>query len=208
MKSFNCQATLYQGQFTKNDKVMSLPIDKLQQYADIVMRYNKLFNLTAARNSEDFMKNHIQDALLALPLFENYSDKTIYDIGSGSGVPGIPLAICLEDSHFVLVERKNKRCDFLISCVKELNLEDRITIRNADLKIFKNEIEVLTFRALSNFENIKKILYSSLTDNGIAILYKGRVENCKKEDYSKFSCAEFISLLNYEKERTMVVLRK
>ena len=83
----------------------------LIKYASLVMDYNKNINITGAENIEDFIKEHIIDSLLALNIFKNRDN--IIDIGSGAGLPSIPLAIVYENKKFTLCESKNKKADFL-----------------------------------------------------------------------------------------------
>ena len=149
----------------------------LIKYASLVIDYNKNINITGAKNIEDFIKEHIVDSLLAFDLFKNYDN--IIDIGSGAGLPSIPLSIIYDNKKFVLCESKNKKADFLKLAKKEICL---------------NNIEIKTICPLHGpilKENIayyidKYNTWSSYTpeDEGILIAYAsihGNTANVAKE---------------------------
>ena len=92
--------------------------NKLLQYANLVMDYNKNVNITGTKTTEDFFNDHIADSLLALNIFHDCDN--IIDIGSGGGLPSIPLAIIYNNKKFTLCESKNKKCEFLRLSKKEL----------------------------------------------------------------------------------------
>ena len=85
---------------SNNIKINENKKEKLIEYASLVIDYNKNVNITGAKTAEDFFNDHIADCLLALDIFADYDN--IIDIGSGSGLPSIPLAIVFNDKRFTL----------------------------------------------------------------------------------------------------------
>ena len=96
--------------------------NRLFEYASLVIEYNKNINITGAKNIESFLNDHILDSLLAIDIFYNYDD--IIDIGTGAGLPSIPLAIIYNNKKFTLCESKNKKIEFLILVKEKLNLNN------------------------------------------------------------------------------------
>ncbi|WP_414040555.1 16S rRNA (guanine(527)-N(7))-methyltransferase RsmG [Acidithiobacillus sp. M4-SHS-6] len=91
----------------------------LLDYVLLLQRWNATHNLTAVRDPRDMIPRHILDSLAVLPFLDQGS---VVDIGSGAGLPGIPLAICRPAQDFTLVEPAAKRVAFLRSVVAELGL--------------------------------------------------------------------------------------
>ncbi len=93
----------------------------LEAYADLIEKWNKVYNLTAIREREKIVSHHLLDSLSILPHIEADS---IADIGSGAGLPGIVLAIARPDWQVTLVESNQKKAAFLRQAVIELGLKN------------------------------------------------------------------------------------
>ena len=82
----------------------------LDAYLTLMVKWNHVFNLTAITDKQAMIENHVLDSLAITP----YIDKTYYiDVGSGPGLPGIPLAIFFPEKHFVLLDSNGKKTRFL-----------------------------------------------------------------------------------------------
>ncbi len=93
-------------------------IQQLLAYVSLLQKWNKTHNLTAVRN-EQMLSLHLLDSLAILPML---SGKRVLDVGSGGGLPGIPLAIASPDMTFTLVDSNRKKTSFLRQAVLELQL--------------------------------------------------------------------------------------
>jgi len=82
--------------------------EKLIQLRDLTLEYNKTTNLTAIRNPEEFDLKNIIDSLLPVEEFD-FNEKTILDVGTGGGFPGLVLAIIFPKSKFYLLDSNNKK---------------------------------------------------------------------------------------------------
>ena len=92
----------------------------LSQYAEQVLHWNERVNLTGARDINEFIRGPLFDALTLIPVFEPC--KNFVDIGSGGGLPAVPLAILYADAHITMVEPRGKRAEFLKKAVNNLHL--------------------------------------------------------------------------------------
>lgn len=180
----------------------------LIKYASLVMDYNKKINITGALNIEDFIKEHIIDSLLALNIFENYNN--IIDIGSGAGLPSIPISIIYENKKFTLCESKNKKSEFLNIVKKELSLKN-IEIKNSNVYEIKEKYDTITARAFSDIKTLLKIFKKLKNKNSVLIAYKGKSDKIKEEleeikNIEKY-IVEIKKLNNKKKERNIVIIK-
>lgn len=181
--------------------------NKLLQYANLVMDYNKNVNITGAKTTEDFFNDHIADSLLALNIFHDYDN--IIDIGSGSGLPSIPLAIIYNNKKFTLCESKNKKCEFLRLAKKELELNN-IEIKCINAYEIKEKYDTVTSRAFSDISTLIKIFNKlKKNKNSKLVLYKGKIEKIEEElsniQKNKYNI-EIKKLLNKDKERHILII--
>ena len=181
--------------------------NKLLQYANLVMDYNKNVNITGAKTTEDFFNDHIADSLLALNIFHDCDN--IIDIGSGGGLPSIPLAIIYNNKKFTLCESKNKKCEFLRLAKKELELNN-IEIKCINAYEIKEKYNTVTSRAFSDISTLIKIFNKlKKNQNSKLILYKGKMEKIEEElsniQKNKYNI-EIMELLNKYKERHILII--
>jgi 16S rRNA (guanine527-N7)-methyltransferase len=95
---------------------------RLEQHLQLIARWNRVHNLTAVRETEQMVVLHLLDSLSVLPHLE--SARTVLDVGSGPGLPGIPIAIACPDAHVTLLDSSHKKCAFLRQAKTELGLSN------------------------------------------------------------------------------------
>ena len=130
----------------------SLQQSKLLEYLDLLERWNKIYNLTAIRDSQRMVAYHLLDSLSiasAIPL-----DARCIDIGTGAGLPGIPLAILREDTHWLLLDSNGKKTRFVQQAIAALGLEK--------VKVVQTRLE--DYHADSAFDVIVSRAFASLAD--------------------------------------------
>ena len=98
-------------------------IEPLEQFSALLVEKNKVMNLTGITEPREVATLHLLDSLSLLPIAP-LSGKTIVDVGTGAGFPGIPLKIVLPDSHVTLLDSLNKRIEFLRESCDTLGLSD------------------------------------------------------------------------------------
>lgn len=98
-------------------------VDRLARYLELLLETNKQFNLTSITDPEEAWITHIFDSLTLLPYIQASNDAPrIIDVGSGGGLPGVPLAIVHPDARFTLLEATGKKARFLERACDVLNL--------------------------------------------------------------------------------------
>ncbi|EHE8607533.1 16S rRNA (guanine(527)-N(7))-methyltransferase RsmG, partial [Salmonella enterica] len=90
-------------------------------YVDMLHKWNKAYNLTSVRDPAEMVVRHILDSIVVAPYLQG---QRFIDVGTGPGLPGIPLAIVLPDAHFTLLDSLGKRVRFLRQVQHELRLEN------------------------------------------------------------------------------------
>ena len=95
---------------------------KLAAYLELLAKWNRTYNLTAIREPERMITHHVLDALAVLPHLPQREGLRVLDVGSGAGVPGIPLAIARPDWHVVMLDSNHKKGAFVQQAVIELAL--------------------------------------------------------------------------------------
>lgn len=100
---------------------------KLANYLELLQEWNRVFNLTTITNPRDMVYLHIIDSLAVQPYLQG---KRFLDVGSGAGLPGIPLAIMNPEQEWMLLDKNNKKTRFLTQVIAELNLNNVKTIHS------------------------------------------------------------------------------
>ena len=198
----------------------------MEKYANEILLFNSAYNLVKASERDEIFVRHILDSLSAAQEICRLAKKvsvenekiTIADIGSGGGLPGIPLAAALPQFDFVLVERMSKRCAFLENVRALLGLEN-VRIENSELeKIPPESFEIATFRAFRPLE--KKMLANLLAvlkKGGALAAYKAKKKNIVEEMRLANCDAYNVIPLNVpfltdsdaeERERNLLVIEK
>ena len=151
-------------------------VSKLLIYIGLVQKWNQAINLVSRSDINRLLERHVLDSLSVNSLL---NDGKVIDIGSGAGLPGLPLAICRPDLQFTLVERSKKKSRFLRLAKSELNLEnvdclqkDLTALDEAD----KNFSTALA-RAVSDPVTIWRICEGRLSDNGRLVFFLSTLPN-------------------------------
>ena len=98
----------------------------LLDFLIFLQKWNQTYNLTAINNIENMTVYHLLDSLSVAPYFRG---KTILDVGSGAGFPGIPLALAYPDKQFTLLDSKNKKSAFLIQAISQFKISNVAVVR-------------------------------------------------------------------------------
>ena len=132
-------------------------IEKSLKYLEILLDYNSHTNLTAIREEKAIIEKHFLDSLLLHNLLKE-EDKTLIDIGTGAGFPGMMLAIFNEDKKFILLDSVRKKTDFLELVKNELNLKNVEIINGRAEEIIKDRREKYDVGLCRGVSNLSVIL--------------------------------------------------
>lgn len=102
-------------------KVSPQQVELLIKYVELLHKWNKAYNLTSVRDPQEMLVKHIMDSLMVGDLLEG---KNFIDVGTGPGLPGIPLAILFPERNFILLDSLGKRITFLRQVVFQLKLKN------------------------------------------------------------------------------------
>ncbi len=163
----------------------------LEGYIKELLLFNAAYDLVGSESPGQIAVNHILDSLAAWSLIKELALERqdgrqepvqVADIGSGGGLPGIPLAIALPQLQFVLVERMSKRCAFLENCAAVLGLKN-VRVENIQAEqVPPQSFDVATFRAFRPLDKkMVKILLRTLRPDGVLAAYKARLESIEEE---------------------------
>ena len=131
--------TLYQLQQTLTQILAALDIklppqasEKILQYLTLLQQWNQAYNLTAIRDPQEMLYKHIADSLACAPYLQG---ERWLDVGSGAGLPGIPLALAFPDREWTLLDSNGKKTRFLLQVKALLNLRN-VTVVQARVETF------------------------------------------------------------------------
>jgi 16S rRNA (guanine527-N7)-methyltransferase len=142
----------------------------------LLRKWQRVQNLVSRETLDDLWTRHVADSLQLLPLLGEF--ETLLDLGSGGGLPAIPLAIARRGANetFVLVEPNARKSSFLRAVARDLGLPVRVETRRAE-EIDPEEvpsIDVITSRALAPLKELCRMAAPFFGPNTRAILHKGR----------------------------------
>lgn len=197
-------------------------LPKMDSYIRELILFNSAYNLTNTSDYEELAVFHILDSLAAVQNIVALAQKLdkgdclhIADIGSGGGLPGIPLAAALPEYDFFLVERMDKRCAFLENEAAILGLKNVKIIKSEAERINEASFDIAVFRAFRPLDKkMIKTLLNLIKRGGFLAAYKAKIENIKAEmeeisdivkDYQIFPLS--VPFLP-EHERNLIVIQK
>jgi 16S rRNA (guanine527-N7)-methyltransferase len=148
-------------------------IDKARAYAAILARDSDTFGLLGPRELPKLWSRHVLNSGLLAELIQP-GDKVV-DVGSGAGLPGIPMAIAVPEAHFTLVEPMERRSNWLASVVQELGLENVEVIRSRAEDLERTDFTVATARAVAALDKLLRLLTPLIrgSKSGTVLAMKG-----------------------------------
>ncbi len=143
--------------------------EKLLDYLELLERWNTTYNLTAVRGASDMIDRHILDSLA---IAKYVHGDTLADIGSGAGLPGIPLAILDSSLACTLVDSNGKKARFLREAVRTLAL-DNVRVENKRVEDVVGQFSTVTARAFASVADLVAMGGHLLARDGLLLAMKG-----------------------------------
>lgn len=175
--------------FIKEVEKLNISVTKenlasLAKYKDLLVEYNKKFNLTAIKSDEEIYLKHFYDSLTLIKAYSLNGNLKLLDIGTGAGFPGIVLKIFYPDLELTLLDSNHKKIAFLEVVIKELNLKNVTCInsRAENLpKTYREYFDIVTSRAVAHLRILLELSIPYLKVGGKLIAMKGLSEEEIKE---------------------------
>ena len=205
-----------------SDQARATLVSKMEQYIKEIILFNSAYNLTNTSDHDELVVRHILDSLAGYEVLKNELEKraggeslVVGDIGSGGGLPGIPLAAAFPQYSFKLVERMEKRCSFLENCRALLGLKN-LQVENLEAeKVSPQTFDLITFRAFRPLdEKMTKTLLSMVKNGGLLCAYKAKRDNIEEEMNGLKDLVKDYEVLPLkvpgleDSQRNMVVIKK
>jgi 16S rRNA (guanine527-N7)-methyltransferase len=144
-------------------------LNRYDKYCELLLKWNKIHNLTGAKNKAEVEKN-IQDSLYPKDLLREA--KNIVDIGSGAGFPGLLLAIAYPEKNFTLTEPIKKKASFLKTAARALELSN-VSVESKRIEELDCVFDCVVSRAVAPTKTLLKLCQNVVTPQTTYLFYKG-----------------------------------
>lgn len=193
-----------------NIQLNSEQIEKLSLYLEELNRWNKAYNLTAITDPKEQVYKHIIDSL---SIREFIQGDSVADIGTGAGLPGIPLAIALPHHHFTLIDSHQKRIFFIQHVLIKLKIKHVIARhqRVEEAKENAAQFDCIISRAFSSLHDFIEKSHHLLNKNGQLLAMKGLLASEELAQIPKeFDIIHIkeLSLVGLNAKRHLVIIKK
>ncbi len=151
---------------------------KFSEYANFLLEYNQHTNLTAIRTLEEVYLKHFYDSLLGAKYFD-FEGKSLLDIGSGAGFPGVPLKICFPSLELTVLDSNGKKTKFLEDLKNVLDLDFTVINDRAEKYILtkRESFDVVTSRAVTAMPVLSELSIPFVKVGGYFLPYKGKLSD-------------------------------
>jgi 16S rRNA (guanine527-N7)-methyltransferase len=182
---------------------------QLQRYLELLQRWNKVYNLTAVRDPEQMLPLHLWDSLSIVPFIQA---ETCLDVGSGAGLPGIPLAILRPTQRFTLLDTNGKKTRFIQQAALELGL--------ANVEVVQTRVEqwqpeqkfaAIISRAFASLADFVTVSGEHLQVQGTLYAMKGRYPESEIAELPQgwsLACSHSLSVPGLDAERHLLELTR
>ncbi|WP_413113680.1 16S rRNA (guanine(527)-N(7))-methyltransferase RsmG [Thaumasiovibrio sp. DFM-14] len=185
-------------------------LDQLVGYVALLNKWNKAYNLTSVRDPRDMLVKHIMDSIVVSPMLDM---ERYIDVGTGPGLPGIPLAIMCPEKSFVLLDSLGKRIRFIRQVTHELGIKNVTPVQS----------RVEEYDPKDGFDGVLSRAFASISDmvnwchhlpaakHGRFLALKGLLNQNELDELPEWCHVDAVHVLDVpelEGERHLVVLKK
>ncbi|PPD29194.1 MAG: 16S rRNA (guanine(527)-N(7))-methyltransferase RsmG [Methylomonas sp.] len=201
-----CLEKLSQGLSVLNLPLAEPQVEAMLTFINLISKWNKAYNLTAVRDLQEMVDLHLLDSLAILP---HVRAPRLADIGTGAGLPGIPLAICLPDCHFTLVDSNSKKTRFVQQAVLELQLKN-VEVVHSRVEQFKPQqlFSTVISRAFANMGDIVTLTEHLLAEDGVLLAMKGQIPEQELAELSLDYTVIPLNVPGIDAERCLICMEK
>lgn len=184
--------------------------EQLVGYVELLNKWNKAYNLTSVRDPMDMLVKHILDSIVVSPSLEG---NRFIDVGTGPGLPGIPLAIMNPEKEFVLLDSLGKRIRFIKQVIHELKITN-VTPVQSRVEEYEagNGFDAVLSRAFASMvDMVTWCRHLPKQDNGLFLALKGHVAQDEIDQlpaWCSVNCVKSLEVPELEGERHLVILSR
>ena len=193
-------------------------LKQLERYYDLLIEWNKKFNLTNITDKEQVYLKHFYDSITLSKVINLGNEETLCDIGTGAGFPGLVLKIVFPNLKVILVDALNKRTEFLKEVIKQLKLQNIEVYHDRAEEFARNNLEkydIVTARAVAHLSILLEYSIPMVKVNKYFIAMKANIEteieestNALEKLDSKIIQIEQFKLPVEESNRTIIKIEK
>lgn len=155
---------------------------QLLDFVKLLDKWNKAYNLTSVRDPEEMLVKHIMDSLVVSPYLEG---SQFIDVGTGPGLPGIPLAIINPDKQFILLDSLGKRITFIKNAVRELKLDNVTPVLSRVEEFQAEQFDGVLSRAFASLNDMVNWCYHLPNASGRFYALKGQYQTEEVAEITK-----------------------
>jgi 16S rRNA (guanine527-N7)-methyltransferase len=172
-------------------ELSSQQLQRFEKYMAVLMEWTQRVSLTAVKDAEGIQRRHFLESLAILPVLSKHGlslqDSSLVDVGSGAGVPGIPLKIIEPSLRLTLVEAKQRKAEFLAALLTELDLADvEVVTQRAEEAAhdpqYREQYDYVTAKALAPLRTLLELTLPFARMGGLLIAPKGKEAEAETRD--------------------------
>ncbi len=187
-------------------------VEQLISHLELLVKWSQTYNLTAIREPTAILRQHLLDSLASVPalLRADPAYKTIVDVGSGAGFPGLTLAIALPESKVLCVDSVGKKVGFIRQVIAELGIGNAVAAHSRIESLQPIEADLVTSRAFASLADFTKLSRKHLSPSGVWMAMKGRTPTTEVDELDadvEVFHVEQLHVPGVEAERCLVWLR-
>lgn len=182
-------------------------VEQQLDYLELLLRWNAAYNLTAVRDAGEMVTRHLLDSLAILPYLHG---RTLADLGTGAGLPGIPLALARPDLEVCLVDSNGKKARFLREAVRQLRLAGARVVEGR-VESVSGEYDCVTARAFATLADMLGWGGHLLARDGRWLALKGRFPQDELDELPPGFAVEAVHRLSVpglDAERHLVIIKR
>ena len=198
-----------------NINISDKQLKSFEKYYELLIHYNSMFNLTAITEKNEVYIKHFVDSVINV---DKLCGQRLIDVGSGGGFPAIAIKIMRPDINVTLLEATNKKCEFLKTVIKELELTDVQVINGRAEELakkveFRERFDLCTARAVARLNTLCEYCIPFVKVNGTFLSYKGDSQEEILEGQNAITIlgGEIKEVYNYQLEgakRSLIYIKK
>ena len=172
-------------------KVSKQQLERFQRYMEVLMEWSERVSLTAVRDEEGIQRRHFLESAALVPALHEQGftlqEHSLIDVGSGAGIPGIPLKILEPSLRLTLVEAKQRKAEFLIALLPELGISDVTVLTRRSEEVahdprHREQYDFAVAKALAPLRTLAELTLPFVRMGGLVLAPKGKETDTEVKD--------------------------